>query len=103
MPLLPAALSQNTCHPDSWQAPLQALQLSWNTSCTPGLLPCSLLRSHLAQHPQVLHSFPKEPEFFTETCNFNALRCNRSAQFQYMRDVSAASWMDLCLIWNVCG
>ncbi|KAI7837039.1 hypothetical protein COHA_009116 [Chlorella ohadii] len=42
---------------------------------------------HLAQHPQVLHSFPKEPEFFTETCNFNALRCNRSAQFQYMRDV----------------
>jgi len=46
----------------------------------------------------VLHSFPKEPEFFTETCNFNALRCNRTAQFQYMRDVSAASRMALFIV-----
>jgi hypothetical protein len=42
---------------------------------------------HLGGHPQILHSFPKEPEFFTETCGYNALRCPMPRQFQYMRDV----------------
>lgn len=59
--------------------------------------PCSLLSppplcSHLSGHLQILQSSPKEPEFFTETCSYNAVRCPKPAQFRYLRDVSG--WVD---------
>ncbi|KAL4429841.1 hypothetical protein ABPG77_010958 [Micractinium sp. CCAP 211/92] len=42
---------------------------------------------HLADHPRVNEPEIKEPEFFTKTCEFNAMRCKVSQQRKYMERI----------------
>jgi hypothetical protein len=35
-------------------------------------------------------AFPQEPEFFTQICNFNAMRCRKGDQVRYLREVRGA-------------
>jgi hypothetical protein len=32
-------------------------------------------------------AFLQEPEFFTQICNFNAMRCRKGNQLRYLREV----------------
>lgn len=42
---------------------------------------------HLAAHPQIEEPDNKEPEFFTNQCDFNAMRCTMAQQRDYMREI----------------
>lgn len=42
---------------------------------------------HLADHPRINEPDIKEPEFFTQTCEFNAMRCKVSQQRKYMERI----------------
>ncbi|KAL4437389.1 hypothetical protein ABPG75_004528 [Micractinium tetrahymenae] len=42
---------------------------------------------HLADHPRINEPDIKEPEFFTNACEFNAMRCKVSQQRDYMEKI----------------
>ncbi|PSC68517.1 sulfotransferase [Micractinium conductrix] len=42
---------------------------------------------HLSGHPQIQNPGNKEPEFYTRTCAYNAMRCMKMDQRDYLREI----------------